>query len=96
MIRALTAVTVILGIVSTIALIVMFGALHDISVDYASAETWTREGKTVPDWVPEWTACELEWNAIEVGWWLLAAFHVAFFAFLIVRHRAGRRLEGLE
>ncbi len=94
--RTLTIITVNLGIASAVLLLAMFGALHDISEDYASAETWTREGMPVPDWVPEWVACELEWNVVEIGWWVLAAFHIMFFVSIIVRRAGNRRLNGLE
>lgn len=96
MLRILTIVTVILGLASAVILIAMFGALHDISQDYASAATWSREGLAMPEWVPEWVACELEWQVVEIGWWVLAAFHVAFFANLLARRRGSRRLDGLE
>jgi hypothetical protein len=91
--RALTIVTVILGLVSLATLIAMFLALHDISQDYASAETWTREGRTVPDWVPAWASCPLEWRVVEIGWWLLLLFHLVFFVSMIVRAQAGKPVD---
>lgn len=78
----------LLAILSLAALILSFMALHDIAKDYASPETWSREGRPVPDWIPAWTECPLEWRMVEAGLLVMLAFHALYFVRWIRRREA--------
>jgi hypothetical protein len=71
--------TTIIGVVSFICLLDYLLALHDIYVDYASRDTWLSENRPVPEWLPTWTACPLEWWSVRLGYIPMVAFHILFF-----------------
>ena len=75
----LSFVTFGLGAVSLLCLAAYFLALHDISKDYASPETWHRQGLDLPAWLPEWAACPGEWQIVRFGFWPILGFHLLFF-----------------
>jgi len=80
----------IMGMVSLLCLVGYFLALHDISHDYASPETWVREGRSVPAWLPDWASCSGEWRMTIWGYIPMLMFHLAFLLtviFHIVAHR---------
>lgn len=69
--------TVLAGIVSLACLIVWFLALHDIGNDYVSPLMLQHFG--VETSLPDWTACPLEWKALQIGFIPIFLFHTLYF-----------------
>ncbi len=61
---------------STLVLLVLFSfgllvstiidimALHDVANDYVSKEVFTNQKIILPESLPDWSACSLEWTTI--------------------------------
>jgi hypothetical protein len=91
--RVVLVMTMAFWALSSLCLLGYFLALHDIKKDYASPDTWLREGLEVPGWLPEWALCPLEWRMIEWGYWPILAFHVVFLAAAVMFFRGARQMS---
>ncbi len=81
--RSFRFLTIVLGIVSTLALVASYLAQHDIFHDYVSPEVLSEEGVAL-DSFPTWTHCRLEWRMVGVCFWLMVAFHLVFLVSLLI------------
>jgi len=79
-----TAVAVA-GPLSFLSLIGFFLALHDIWWDYASPAVWARAGQPIPDWYSPYNRTPGEWGMMQVGFVVIAIFHVLLFARYVIR-----------
>lgn len=78
-------VTITAGILSSAGLVVTFLALHDIGNDYISPLMTDHFG--LDQTLPEWTACALEWKALQMGLIPMVLFHALFFITVMRRKR---------
>lgn len=81
--KYLNAAIRILGVLSFLSLVGFYLALHDIWHEYASPEVWTRAGRPLPEWMSPVPGCAPEWMMMQVGFVLIAAFHILLFVRLL-------------
>jgi hypothetical protein len=70
----------VLGILSFLSLVGFFLALHDIWWDYASPAVWAHAGQSLPPWYSPVNGTPDEWRMMQVGFLVIAAFHLLLFA----------------
>lgn len=94
--RAVSIITLGLGVVSFLCLVGYYLALHDIFRDYVSREVLQNLRIASAEAIPQWTACAGEWRLLGMAFWPMLLFHVIFFgAFLLHRQRRdGMSAEG--
>ena len=75
----------ILGVLSFLSLVGFYLALHDIWHEYASPEVWTRAGHPLPEGMSPVPGCAPEWMIMQVGFVLIATFHILLFVRFLKR-----------
>jgi hypothetical protein len=75
----------VLGLLSVVALVGSFLALHDIARDYVSPrmiESYLAGAPAGAEALPPWSLCAVEWRMVTLGFLPLLALHVGFFVLL--------------
>ena len=78
-----TRIAVGLNIISILLMIGSFLALHDISRDYLSPRALMERAQLTSGSLPIWTECTLEWDFLEVGFWVVLLFQLIFLAIFL-------------
>lgn len=86
--RWMDAAVGLLAPLSFLSLVGLFLAGHDIYHDYASPEVWARAGQPLPGWYAPFNRTPFEWGMMQVGFLVIAAFHVLLLARYLMRNPA--------